>query len=71
MIQITDNTSIRLVGDGEYIMVNGNSYRTPQKLLFGHKHTICIVDNKIYVNGYKLVKGRWKITIGSLFHLFF
>ena len=71
MIQINHNLGIRFVGDGEYVIVNGKSYRTPDKPIFKTTRSICVVDNKVYVNGYELVKGRWKITISSLFHLFF
>lgn len=73
MIQISGSNAsvVKLVGDGEYIVVNNNSYRTPKKGLFGIDGSISLVNGRVYINGYELVNGKWKVTIGSLFHLFF
>ena len=73
MIQISgDNViAMKLVGDGEYIIVNDNSYRTPKRGLFGISGSISLVNNHVYINGYELVDGKWKITLKSLYHLFF
>lgn len=73
MIQINVNNAVvvKLVGDGEYIIVNDNAYRTPKKGLFGINDRVSLVNGHVYINGYKLVNGKWKVTIGSIFHLFF
>ena len=73
MIQINgdDVVATRLVGDGEYIIINNKSYRTPEKGLFGIDGSISLVNGHVYINGYELVDGKWKITLKSIFHLFF
>ena len=58
--------------DGEYIIIDNTVYYTPKKVLFGLKSCICVdKHDNVYVNGYQLVRGKWKITPMSLFHLFF
>lgn len=32
---------------------------------------ICQVNDKLYVNGYKYVNGKWRRTIGSIFYHIF
>ena len=71
MIQINDGNFVKIISDGEYVIVNGKTYRTPKKKLFGFGNTMSIIDNRVYINGYELVNGKWKVTLFSIFHLFF
>lgn len=58
-----------LSGDNEFIIIDNTMYKLP-KPLFGVQG-VSVDGYKIYANGYKFVKGKWKITLKSLFHLFF
>lgn len=62
-------SSVIIGNDGEFIIVNDTMYKLPKRL-FGIQ-SVSVDGHKIYVNGYKFVKGKWKITPMSLFHLFF
>ena len=55
--------------DGEFIVVNNTIYKLPKRL-FGIQ-SVSVDGRKIYANGYKFVKGKWKITPMSLFYHFF
>lgn len=55
--------------DGEFIIVNDTMYKLPKRL-FGIQ-SVSVDGHKIYANGYKFVKGKWKITLMSLFNHFF
>lgn len=70
MIQISDGTVVKMISDGEYVIVNDKTYRTPKKKLFG-VGSMCVINGRICINGYELVDGKWKITLFSIFHLFF
>lgn len=35
----------------------------------GHNSTI--IDNKVYIDGYEFVNGRWKKTLRALWHKWF
>lgn len=71
MIQISDDSFVKMISDGEYVIVNGKTYRTPKKKLFGFGNTMSFIDGRVCINGYELVNGKWKVTLFSIFHLFF
>lgn len=71
MIQCSDGIVVKMFGDGEYIMINDRTYRMPKKKLFGFGNTMSFIDGRICINGYELVNGKWKVTLFSIFHLFF
>lgn len=62
-------SGVILGGDGEFIIVDNTAYKLP-KPLFGI-HGVSVTKRDVYVNGYQLVRGKWKITLKSLFYLFF
>ena len=43
--------------------------KQPKSVFF--KNCVCMVNNKIYVNGKEQIKGKWKYTIKSIFHTLF
>lgn len=34
-------------------------------------HNITMINNKVYVNGYELINGKWKRTLKALWYKFF
>ena len=37
----------------------------------GKGHNSTIINNKVYLNGYELVDGKWKKTLRALWHKWF
>ena len=67
MLNIQDDSYVSISGKKVYII--GVSYNLPKSLIGGTN--ITTINGKVYVNGYELKNGKWKITLRSLFHLFF
>lgn len=64
-----DDDTIRVRVIGDKIFINDEEFYIPKKV-FGC-HNLTTINGKVYVNGYELKNGKWKITLRSLFHLFF
>ena len=61
-----------VIGDGVSIMddeVIINGVKIPAGPAIGHNSTIIV--NKVYLNGYELVNGKWKKTLRALWHKWF
>lgn len=67
MLNIQDNSYVSI--NGEKVYINGVSYNLPKAFIGGT--SVTTINGKVYVNGYELKNGKWKITLRSLFHLFF
>jgi NDP-sugar pyrophosphorylase family protein len=52
---------------GNEVTING--VKMPPCPVKGHNSTI--VNNKVYLNGYELVNGKWKKTLKALWHKWF
>lgn len=50
------------------VTINGVEYNFP-KSCFGN--SITTVNNKVYINGYELVKGKWKRTLKAMWYMIF
>ena len=37
----------------------------------GQVHSSTVINNKVYINGYELINGKWKRTLRALWHLWF
>ena len=45
------------------VIINGITYSKP-----GRGNNSTIINNKVYVNGYELVRGEWKKTLRAVFY---
>ena len=52
--------------DNEVII---NGVKMPPCPVKGHNSTI--INNKVYINGYELINGKWKKTLRALWHKWF
>lgn len=52
---------------GNEVTING--VKMPPCPVKGHNSTI--INNKIYLNGYELINGKWKKTLRALWHKWF
>ncbi len=52
---------------GNEVTING--VKMPPCPVKGHNSTI--ITNKVYLNGYELVNGKWKKTLKALWHKWF
>lgn len=52
---------------GNEVTING--VKMPPCPVKGHNSTI--INNKVYLNGYELVDGKWKKTLRALWHKWF
>ena len=52
---------------GNEVTVNG--IKMPPCPVSGHNSTI--IGNKIYLNGYELINGKWKKTLRALWYKWF
>lgn len=52
---------------GNEVIING--VKMPPCPVKGHNSTI--INNKVYLNGYELVNGKWKKTLRALWHKWF
>lgn len=73
-IQIGQGTIIKnsVVSSGVVVVGNEviiNGVRMPPCPVKGHNSTI--INNKVYLNGYELVNGKWKKTLRALWHKWF
>ena len=50
------------------VIIGGNEYKIPSHI---KTNNITMVNGKIYIGGYELVNGNWKITIKSIWYKFF
>lgn len=74
MIQIGSGNCIKncVIGNGvsiidDEIVING--VKMPPCPAKGHNSTI--IGDKLYLNGYELVDGKWKKTLRALWHKWF
>ena len=64
--------SIISLSDGVVIIGNEvtiNGVKMPLCPAKGHNSTI--INNKVYIDGYELVNGKWKKTLRALWHKLF
>lgn len=57
-----------VVVDGRRAIINGVEYPFLDKMKCNN---ITTINNKVYVDGYELVDGKWKRTLKALWHKFF
>lgn len=62
---ITQNSGVVIIGNE--VTVNG--VKMPPCPAKGYNSTI--INDKVYLNGYELVDGKWKKTLRSLWHKWF
>lgn len=62
---ISSNSGVVVIGNE--VTING--VKMPPCPVKGHNSTI--IDNKVYLNGYELVNGKWKKTLRALWHKWF
>ena len=62
---ISSNSGIVIIGDE--VTING--VKMPPCPVKGHNSTI--INNNVYLNGYKLVDGKWKKTLKALLYKWF
>lgn len=65
-----NNSTITLDGVvviGNEVIING--VKMPPCPAKGHNSTI--INNKVYMNGYELVDGKWKKTLRALWYKWF
>ena len=61
MIQTIDSKNDKLI-------VNGEEIKFPKK---SYSHRINQVNNRLYVDGYELVNGKWKKTLKAILYQLF
>lgn len=52
------------------IFINGETISPPPGKRSG-RTTTAVVNNRIYVNGFKYIDGKWKRTLKALWHHLF
>lgn len=62
---ITSDSNVIVVGDE--VTING--VKVPPCPRKGHNLTI--INDKVYLNGYEFIKGRWRKTLKALWHKWF
>ena len=62
---ISYNSGVCIIGNE--VTING--VKMPPCPVKGHNSTI--INNKVYLNGYELVNGKWKKTLMALWHKWF
>lgn len=69
-ITVAANVSIRngvyIAVKNNQVIINGITYPKP-----GRGNNSTIINNKVYVNGYELVRGEWKKTLRAILYQFF
>lgn len=60
-----DNNTVVKIQD-DYDFINDVKYKLP-----GRGYNSTVIDNKVYINGYELVNGKWKKTLRAIFHKYF
>ena len=62
---ISSNSGVVIIGNE--VTING--VKMPPCPAKGHNSTI--INNKVYLNGYELVDGKWKKTLRALWYKWF
>ena len=62
---ISSNSGIVVIGNE--VTING--VKMPPCPVKGHNSTI--INDKVYLNGYELVDGKWEKTLKALWHKWF
>ena len=62
---VSSNNRVTVIGSE--VTING--IKMPPCPAKGHNSTI--INNKVYLNGYELVNGKWKKTLIALWHKWF
>lgn len=60
-ISMSNGVSIAIKNN--QVIINGITYPKP-----GRGNNSTIINNKVYVNGYELVRGEWKKTLRAVFY---
>lgn len=73
-IQIGCNTRIvnSVISSGAVVIGNEvtiNGVKMPPCPAKGHNSTV--IDDKVFIDGYELVNGKWKRTLRALWHMWF
>ena len=73
-IQIGVNTRIvnSVISSGTVVIGNEvtiNGVKMPPCPAKGHNSTV--IDDKVFIDGYELVNGKWKRTLRALWHMWF
>lgn len=62
---ISSNSGVIIIGNE--VIINGIKMPPcPAK-----RHNSTIINNKVYIDGYELVNGKWKKTLRALWHKLF
>ena len=59
---ITENNGVVIIGNE--VTING--VKMPPLPAKGHNSTI--INNKVYMNGYEIINGKWKKTLRALWY---
>ena len=63
--QINNNITTAVIGNR--VWINGEELpRCPAK-----GHNVTQINGKVYIDGYEYKKGKWRITLKALWHLWF
>lgn len=62
---ISSNSGVVVIGNE--VVING--VKLPPCPAKGYNSTV--IDNKVYLNGYEFVNGKWKKTLMALWHKWF
>ena len=62
---ISSNSGVVVIGNE--VVING--VKLPPCPAKGYNSTV--IDNKVYLNGYEFVNGKWKNTLMALWHKWF
>lgn len=54
--------------DKKVTIINGVEYQWDKKL---KGNSITTINDKVFVDGYELINGKWKRTLRALFHWLF
>lgn len=73
-IQIGSGTIIKnsVISDGVIVIGNEvtvNGIKMPPCPTTGRNSTV--INNKVYIDGYELINGKWKKTLRALWHRWF
>lgn len=62
---VSSNSGVVVIGNE--VIIDG--VKMPPCLVEGHNSTV--INNKVYLNGYELINGKWKKTLRALWYKWF
>lgn len=57
-----------IIINGNKVIIDDKEYDIPEHVGLSN---ISVINNKIYINGYELIRGKWKKTLRALWHKYF